>query len=193
MSIDACPSNPVPTHLYPLGDDEMETTTTPQETTMPEQPQKAHHWLQKLVGEWTYESKAKIEPDQPEETFSGTEMVRSLGGLWIMAESQGEMCGDGGDMTAIMTLGYNLTTQRYIGTWVGSMMTHLWVYDGELDAAERVLTLNAQGPAMSGNGMAPYKDVLEFKDDDHRVLTAYMVGNDGQWQPFMTTLYRRQS
>ena len=110
-----------------------------------------------------------------------------------MAESQGEMCGDGGDMTAIMTLGYNLTTQRYIGTWVGSMMTHLWVYDGELDAAERVLTLNAQGPAMSGNGMAPYKDVVEFKDDDHRVLTAYMVGNDGQWQPFMTTLYRRQA
>lgn len=169
----------------------MEATTTPQESMMPEQPQQQHAWLQKLVGEWTYESQAMMGPDQPDETFTGTESVRSLGGLWVIAEGQGEMCG-GGDMITIMTLGYNLQTQRYSGTWVGSMMTYLWVYDGELDATGQVLTLNSEGPAMSGDGMTQYKDVIEFKSDDHRVMTSHLMGDDGQWQQFMTAHYRRQ-
>jgi hypothetical protein len=171
----------------------METTTSAQEPMMPEQPQPAHHWLQKLVGEWTYESTTHLGTDQPEETFFGTETVRSLGGLWIVAEGHGEMCSGGGDMTTIMTLGYSQSTQRYVGTWVGSMMTYLWVYDGELDAAEQVLTLTSEGPAMSGNGTAQYKDAIAFKGDDRRILMSSLLGEDGQWQLFMTTTYRRQS
>ncbi|NEP20431.1 MAG: DUF1579 domain-containing protein [Leptolyngbya sp. SIO4C1] len=158
---------------------------------MPEQPQQQHDWLQKLVGEWTYESQAMMGPDQPDETFTGTESVRSLGGLWVIAEGQGEMCG-GGDMTTIMTLGYNSQTQRYTGTWVGSMMTYLWVYDGTMDTAERVLSLYSEGPAMSGEGLARYKDVMELKSADHRVLTSYLLGDDEQWHQFMTAHYRRK-
>lgn len=178
----------------------MEATTTPQELVMSEQPQPPHDWLQKqpqhdwlqkLVGEWTYELHAMMGPEQPDETSTGTERVRSLGGLWVIAEGQGEMC-SGSDMTTLMTLGYNSQTQRYSGTWVGSMMTYLWVYDGELDATGQVLTLNSEGPAMSGDGMAQYKDVIEFKSDDHRVMTSHLLGDDGQWQQFMIAHYRRQ-
>jgi hypothetical protein len=72
------------------------------------------------------------------------------------------------------------------------MMTHLWLYDGALDAARRVLTLQAEGPHMAAEGkMARYKDVLEFTSDDHRVLTSHMLGEDGAWHGFMTAHYRR--
>lgn len=178
----------------------MEATTTQQTTTqadstqenmMPAQPQKEHDWLQKMIGEWTYESEANMGPDQPSQTFSGSETVRSLGGLWVIAEGEGAMC-SGGTMTSIMTLGYD-PHKGYLGTWVGSMMTHLWVYDGEMDSAERVLTLSAQGPAMSGDGMAQYRDVIEFKSDDLRTLTSHILGEDGQWHQFVTTTYRRKS
>jgi hypothetical protein len=176
------------------GDEAMEASTTPQESTacMMAEPQKEHEWLQKLVGEWTYESEATMEPGKPPERFSGTENVRSLGGLWILAEGQGEMPG-GGTATTMMTLGYDPQKKRYVGTWVGSMMTYLWVYDGELDAAERVLTLNAQGPSMATEGkIAKYKDVIEFRNDNHRVLASHMLGDDGQWRGFMTANYRRK-
>jgi hypothetical protein len=43
----------------------METNQTQQEATMQAEPQKEHQWLQKLVGEWTYETEAIMEPDQP--------------------------------------------------------------------------------------------------------------------------------
>jgi hypothetical protein len=124
--------------------------------------------------------------------FSGTEHVRSLGGLWILAEGQCEMPG-GGTATTLMTLGYDPQKKRFVGTWIGSMMTYLWVYDGELDAAERVLTLNAEGPSMATEGkIEKYKDVIEFKSDNHRVLTSHMLGDDGEWHGFMTANYRRK-
>ena len=84
--------------------------------------------------------------------------------------------------------------KRFVGTFIGSMMTNLWVYDGALDTAERTLTLDAEGPSMAGPGkMAQYKDAIEFKSDDHRVLTSHMLGDDGKWHGFMTANYRRKN
>ena len=31
------------------------------------EPQKEHHWLQRLIGEWTYEAEAVMEPGKPAE------------------------------------------------------------------------------------------------------------------------------
>jgi hypothetical protein len=155
--------------------------------------QQEHQWLQRLVGEWTSVCEATMEPGKPPETFRGTERVRSLGGLWILAEGQGEMPG-GAPATTLMTLGYDPQRGRYVGTFVGSMMTHLWVYDGALDAAQRVLTLDTEGPSMAAEGtMAKYRDAIEFHGDDHRVLTSHVLGEDGKWRGFMTAHYRRKA
>ena len=169
----------------------METTNTQHEPTMHSEPQREHQWLQKLVGEWTVEIEATMQPGQPPEQHRGTESVRSLGGLWTIGEGTGAMPG-GGEAKSIMTLGYDPRTERYRGTFVASMMTHLWIYDGELDAAEHVLTLNTEGPSMAGNGtMAKFRDVIEFISDDHRTMKSYALTDDGTWQQFMTAHYRR--
>lgn len=170
----------------------MEAIDTQQTSSLPVQPQKEHQWLQKLVGEWSYEIEAMMGPDQPSVKSTGTETVRSLGDLWILAEGQGEMpCG--GLATTLMTLGYDPQKQHYVGTWIGSMMTYLWQYEGELDAAETVLTLNSDGPAMTGDAkLAKYQDVIELKSNDHRLLTSRMLGDDGEWHHFMTAHYWRK-
>jgi len=156
-------------------------------------PQKEHDWLQQLVGAWTYESECVMAPGQPPGKFTGSENVRSLGGLWIHAESHGEMPG-GGTAVMVLTLGYDPQQQQFTGTWVGSMMTHLWVYKGSLDAAEKVLTLNTEGPSCTGDGtLAKYKDVIEIKSNGHRVLTSHILGENGEWQAFMTANYRRKA
>jgi Protein of unknown function (DUF1579) len=165
------------------------------DSEMKAEPQKEHQWLEKLLGEWTYESEA-AEPGGTPVKSEGSESVRSLGGLWVLAEGQGEMPG-GGTGTSLMTLGYDPQKKRYVGTWVGSMMTYLWVYDGELDESERVLVLDSEGPAMDSDArsdgkMAKYRDRIEFKSDDHRVLTSSVLGEDGEWHGFMTAHYRRK-
>ena len=130
-------------------------------------------------------------PDTPPDKVAWTESVRSIGGLWVICEGQGEMPG-GGAAATIMTLGYDPGKKRYVGTWIGSMMTHLWVYEGQLDATGRKLTLDTEGPDFAVEGKtAPYKDVIEFVTDDHRVLTSHLLGPDGKWTRFMTAHYRR--
>jgi Protein of unknown function (DUF1579) len=159
---------------------------------MKTEPQKEHQWLQKLVGEWTYECEASMEPGKPPEKLKGSESVRSLGGLWVVCEGRGEMPG-GGMATTLMTLGYDLQKKQYVGTWVGSMMSYLWVYAGSLDTQEKVLTLNAEGPSCADDGkFAKFKDVIEVKSDDHRVLTSHRLGDDGEWHQFMAAHYRRK-
>ena len=160
---------------------------------MKTEPQKEHQWLQKLVGEWICEGEATMTPGQPPEKWKATESVRSLGGLWTLGEGTGEMP-DGGVSTTVMTLGYDPQKKRFVGTFIASMMTHLWVYDGALDEPGDVLTLDTEGPGMAGDGkMVKYQDMIEFKGDGHRVLTSRMLGDDGNWREFMTAHYRRQT
>jgi hypothetical protein len=155
-------------------------------------PEKPHRWLEKLLGEWIYETESPAHAGQPVSKLTGTETVRSIGGLWIQAEARGEMPG-GGPATSVMTLGYDTQKKRFVGSWIGSMMTYMWVYDGELDAAERMLTLNSEGPSMAGDGtLSTYQDVIELKSNDHRTLTARVRKSHGTWEQFMTMEYRRK-
>lgn len=158
-------------------------------------PQKEHEWLHKLIGDWTSEMDAPAEPGKPADKCRGSERVRSLGGLWVLAEGQGEMPG-GGQATMLMTLGYDPARRRFVGTWVGSMMTHLWIYEGTLDNNRRLLTLESEGPVCDATGasgkLAKYRDVIEIVSDDERRLTSHMLGEDGQWRQFMTACYRRR-
>lgn len=155
------------------------------------EPQKEHLWLQRMLGTWNYEHEAVIEPNQPPVKFSGTETVRTIGEVWVMCEGQGQMPG-GGIGKTVMTLGFDTAKQRFVGTFYGSMMTNLWIYDGSLDPAGKVLTLEAEGPNMADPGKpAMYQDMIEFHSDDHRTLTSRVLGEDGMWHQFMTAQYHR--
>jgi hypothetical protein len=71
------------------------------------------------------------------------------------------------------------------------MGTYLWVYDGWLEG--NVLTLEADGPSFESPGKtAKYRDIIEFLSDNHRVLRAELRADDGTWQQFMLTNYRRR-
>jgi hypothetical protein len=124
--------------------------------------------------------------------FHGSEVVRSLGGLWILAEGRGEMP-EGGTGTSAMTLGYDPQKGRFLGTFIGSMMTHLWIYQGSLDDGRKILTLDTEGPGILGNEttLAKYQDAVERVSDDHRILRSRFLADDGEWHSFMTAHYHR--
>jgi hypothetical protein len=154
-------------------------------------PQKEHEWLKQLEGEWVTESEMLMAPGQPPMKCKGTESVRSLGGFWVTGEMKSEIMGT--TMTGIMTVGFDPKLAKYVGTWICSADSHLWKYEGTLDAMGKVLTLNTEGPDMFAPGkLAKMKDVIEIKDKDHTVLTSSMQGSDGKWVQFMTMHLRRK-
>jgi len=150
-----------------------------------------HRWLERFVGEWTWEMEADGEPGQPGHRLTGTERVRSLGGVWVVCEGEGAMP-DGGQAQTIMTLGFDSSTGRFTGTFVGTMMHHLWLYDGEIDREGSVLTLDTEGPGFEDpSKLSRYRDTITFHGDDHRVLASSYQGADGTWHEFMASHYRR--
>jgi hypothetical protein len=151
------------------------------------EPQKEHQWLQRLLGNWTFEGDATMGPDQPPMKFSGTERVRALGDVWVIAEGEGAMPG-GGSSSSMMTLGYDPKKQRFTGTYLGSMMTSLWIYDGTLDGDR--LVLDTEGPGMSDGTTARYRDTITL-DGDQRTLTSEIQGDDGGWTQIMKMTYTR--
>src|SRR3546814_14641181 len=95
------------------------------------------------------------------------ERVRSLHGLWVVAEGNGEMPG-GGAATTLMTLGYDPRRQSYVGHWVGSMMPHLWVYEGRLDDSGKVLTIDCEGLDFKNVArLSTYTDLHTIKSPTH--------------------------
>lgn len=148
-----------------------------------------HRWLARLAGEWTFE--ARMIPDEPQHRASGTETVRMLGEAWMLAEASGAMAG-GCDTGSLMTIGFDPESGRFTGTFVASMMTSLWLYDGALDESGRSLRLRSEGPRFDGRpGKALYEDEIEIVADDERRLSARVREDDGSWTLFMTTTYRR--
>jgi hypothetical protein len=152
-------------------------------------PEPEHRWLQQLVGEWTYEMECEMKPGDPPVKFTGTESVRAIGELWTQGEGRGT-APDGTPATSLLTLGYDPEKKKFVGTWLGSMMTFLWTYEGRLEG--NVLTLDTTGPNFDAPGMmARYQERIDLVNSDYRTFTSRQQAPDGSWKELMTMHYRR--
>jgi hypothetical protein len=150
-------------------------------------PLPEHQWLDRMLGEWTYTAECQMGPDQPPMQSSGTSVVRSLGGLWSVAE------GTDSHGTSLLSIGYDPVRKQFVGSFIASMMTHHWLYTGSLDDSGKVLTLDAEGPTMAGDGtMTWYQDIFESIDDNTRTLKSRIKMPDGQYVHFMQATYTRK-
>jgi hypothetical protein len=147
---------------------------------------KEHEFLERLVGVWDVTA-PEMTGQQP-----WTEVVRSLQGIWFVAEGNGEMPG-GGAATTVLTLGYDAAKGKYVGSWIGSMMDYMWVYEGEVDGGD-VLNLYTTGPDFENEGkLADYREQIVFTDDDHRIFNSSARQPDGSWKQFMEARYTRKA
>lgn len=159
---------------------------------MDAKPQQEHVWLQQMLGDWTLTGECDMGPDQPASRTTGKEHVRALGGFFVVCEGQGEMPGSPDMGYMLMTLGYDIDQKKFTGSWAGSMMPGMFFYEGQLDTANKVLTLNTEGPSFTGDGTrAKYQDVITIKSRDERTLHSQSLQPDGSWKRFMTATYRR--
>ncbi len=155
------------------------------------EPTQEHRWLGRLVGNWQWSHDVPDTGDTKVTHLVGREVYRAIGAFWVQGESVGPTP-DGGMAVSQTTLTWDPEKGRFAGSWIGSVMPMLWVYDGELDAAKQTLALYSEGPAMDGSGRrVPYRDVLRFVDDNTRTLTGSTRDADGTWREFMTVEYTR--
>jgi Protein of unknown function (DUF1579) len=155
------------------------------------EPGKEHQWLKQFLGDWETDAEGSAGAGHEAMKCQGTVRSEFLGGLWLVSKSKIEASGI--SIEAIQTIGYDPNKKRYIGTWVDSMMNHLWQYEGSVDETGKILTLEAEGPNFMAAGKSTkFRDIYEFKSPDHIVATSQMQGEDGKWITFMSGNSRRK-
>lgn len=148
-------------------------------------------FLERLSGEWTVVSKAVPGPGMEPVRLESRAEARLLGGKWLVEESRGTAA-MGGDFTSIFTLGYDPARERFVGTFISSMQRHLWSYTGSLETSGDVLVLETEGPIL-GNPQKTtrYREYIENKDADRKVIRSMILGPDGEWFEFSHAEYQR--
>ncbi|QDV25726.1 DUF1579 domain-containing protein [Aureliella helgolandensis] len=147
-------------------------------------PQSEHRWLDQLVGNWDFEHVCQT-PDGTKSSTLGQMRCRSLGGMWLVCESNGESEGSEA-WSSILTVGFDPALNQYVGTFIASMMANIWHYRGVLEAKNNRLPLESQGPAFDGTGTCNYRDTIAIIDRDHWLFTSEMQLEDTTWQQFMS-------
>lgn len=138
--------------------------------------------LQQFVGEWDSNAELFLEPGKPPLKWKGPEIARKVGQFWVVAESTVTFMDQ--EMAGIRTFGYDSLKKKYVSTAVGSFSSHLWNYEGTVDATGKVLTMEADGPAPYAPGtLCKWRDQFEFKSADHRVFTNLVQLKDSTWVP----------
>ena len=138
-----------------------------------------HAWLQRFAGKWNVSSQM-LQPGSDPVTWESEETVRKLGELWITSETTAY------GFTSIQTLGYDPQKKAFVGSYVDTMQTTMWLFTGKLDEDRTVLTLESEGPSMSDpNETGKYRELHERVTDDHKRVTHQTLGEDGSWTTYM--------
>jgi hypothetical protein len=167
------------------------TTLFSQEPPPMEAPAKEHQWLHHFIGEWDSEVEVFHEPGKPPLKGKGTETSKALGAFWVVSQGESEIMGM--KFSSALTLGYDPKKKKYIGSWVDSMGSHFWTYEGTVDASGKNLTLHTEGPCpMEPGKLCKFREVTEIKDKDNRVFTSWVVGDDGKETMMVRVISKRK-
>jgi hypothetical protein len=145
-------------------------------------------FLRKLVGCW--EGVADATSSNPERAV-WRENIHSVYDAWYVGEGHGAMPG-GGSATTLLIVGFDRDRGKFVGSWVDTMMNHVWVYEGALDETGRTLVLETSGPDVAApERTARYRERIAFEDGDNRIFSSEIEGEDGGWKTLMTMRYYR--
>ncbi len=158
---------------------------------MPAELVDEHRWLEQLAGRWRLAFKSPTGSDNYDSCGTWEETVRTLGGTWVVCEAIGAIR-DGSSATNILSIGFDPSRKCYVGSFISSDMTNLWVYEGALDESGKVLTLDSEGPDFENAGRtARYQDIMTIQDVDRRNFSSRVQNADGTWKPIMSCDYTR--
>ena len=143
-------------------------------------------FLEQFEGAWSTTAKG----DDGEASGGSLVHCKPVGRMWMVMEHSGMMGGT--KFSAIQTLGYDAEKKRFFGSWVDSMMSFTWQYEGVLDESGKKIILNATGPDMTDpKKVRDYRDAYEFVSDNEVTATSQIKNDAGEWETMMQATMKR--
>lgn len=154
-------------------------------------PGKEHEALKVFEGEWTFEGKFYMDPSQPPSEMKGTETSKMiLGGWYLNSDVKSTFMGAPFDGRWTMT--YSTFKKKYQASWIDSMMPHVFVSEGDVDATGKIYTFHGEGFDPATGKPTKEKWVVEVKDATTHTMTFYGPGPDGKERKNGEIVYKKK-
>jgi hypothetical protein len=153
-------------------------------------PGSVHKVLAKMAGRWDTKTKSWMEPDKPPMESTGTcELKMLLGGRYLQQECSGDMMGS--PFTGVGVTGYDNHTKKYLSTWMDSMSTNIFFFEGTGSADGTSFTQESRydDPVQ---GPMKWRAVTRIVDDNKLVFEMYGAHKKGKEEKMMEMTYTRK-
>jgi hypothetical protein len=153
-------------------------------------PGEPHKLLASLEGSWTTKTRGWMEPDKPPTDSTGTcEQKMLLGGRYLQQEYTGDMMGE--PFTGINIIGYDNHTKKYVSTWIDSMSTGIYCFEGTASPDGKTITQESsyddpvRGPMI-------WRSISRFVDNNTLEYEMYMIPKGGKEEKMMEMTVSRK-
>ena len=153
-------------------------------------PGESHQYLERYVGEWSYEQSMWSNPTQPAIKTSGVSTKSMImGDRYLQEEMHGEMMGQ--PFHGLAVTGYDNLERVLRSTWIDNFSTGIVVSEGKLvgDAGGHILRSEYMNP-MNGES-EKIRMVTRYIDEDNHIFEYYVTTPSGQEFRQMVIEYTR--
>jgi hypothetical protein len=153
-------------------------------------PGPPHKMLASMAGSWTTKSKAWMEPDKPPMEDEGAcEQKMLLGGRYLQQEFTGKMMG--APFNGIGVTGYDNHTKKYMSTWIDTMSTAIYFFEGTGRPDGKTFTQESRydDPV---KGPMTWRSVTRIVDGNTMLFEMYGIDKTGKEEKMMEMTYNRK-
>ncbi len=154
-------------------------------------PGDQHKLFAGMVGTWMTKTKSWMDPSQPPMESGGScENKLLLDGRFLQEECTGDMMGQ--PFIGIGVNGYDNHTKKYVSTWMDSMGTGIYFFEGTASANGKTITqLSSYDDPMEGP--TKLRAVTTIIDDNSKIFEMFSTGKRGREAKMMEIMYTRAS
>jgi hypothetical protein len=146
-------------------------------------PGEPHKMLANLAGSWTTKTTAWMDPDKPPMEGTGTcEQKMLLDGRYLQQEYTGEMMGS--PFTGVNLIGYDNHTKKYVSTWIDSMSTGIYYFEGTASADGKTITQESSYDDPVRGPMA-WRSVTRIASNDRMEYEMFLTPKGGKEEKMM--------
>jgi hypothetical protein len=135
-------------------------------------PSEGHAFLKNLTGSWTMTTKTWMDPKaEPEESTGTAESKLIFGDRYVQEDVKGTAMGqpfEGRSYT-----GFNNASKKYQTTWIDTMGTGVYLFEGALDKTGKVLTMTAETIDPMTKKKTKTKSITRIESDNKHVFEMY--------------------
>lgn len=153
-------------------------------------PGTPHKLLSKMEGKWETWTRSWMEPGTPPEESAGyCESKMILDGRFLQQDCTGQMMG--AKFNGIGFTGYDNNTKKYVSTWMDSMGTALYFFEGPANPDGKSFTQRCSydDPV---KGPMEWRSVCKLVDDNKILFEMYGTAVGGKEEKMMEMTYTRK-